>query len=219
MKYFGVAVIVDLVRSRDLPDRSDAQRRLVAAFTLANSKVTAIQPLAPTVGDESQALYADVPTALLATLLVRLHLPHPIDCRFGIGAGQYESVGDGGRHPIQDGPAWWSARDAILQTKTKEVRQNPSLRTWYLAADGAIDGLPTIPSVAITNAYLLCRDELVSRMHDRGRRLLLGLLHGQSQVDLARAEGITESAVSQSLRKSGAYALQAGFDAIRAEVT
>ena len=51
---------------------------------------------------------------------------------------------------------------------------------------------------SLVNAFLLCRDELVSRLDARQRRLVLGVLRGTSQKELAASEGISPSAVSQS---------------------
>jgi hypothetical protein len=58
-------------------------------------------------------------------------------------------------------------------------------------------------------AFLICRDATIDQMNDRQRRLLLGLLLGRSQTQLATKEGITQGAVSQSLRHSGAFAIEA----------
>ena len=127
----GIAVIVDLVGSRRQPDRAAAQEHLVNALAEVNDAVPALQPLAPTIGDESQAAYADLSTALHATLLLRLALPYPLDCRFGLGAGTWQSVGSSDYGPMQDGPAWWAARDAIVEAKAREVRRHRSLRSWY----------------------------------------------------------------------------------------
>jgi predicted transcriptional regulator len=46
-------------------------------------------------------------------------------------------------------------------------------------------------------------------MQPRARRLLLGQLLERTQAQLAREEGISQSAVSQSLTRSGATALLA----------
>lgn len=59
------------------------------------------------------------------------------------------------------------------------------------------------------NAYLLCRDETIGRLGDRARRLLHRAALGQTQDQIAKAEGITQSAVSQSLGRSGAGAVLA----------
>lgn len=206
MSESGVAVIVDLVRSRDQSDKLASRENLTAALNQVNTAIPAVQPLEPTIGDECQALYSDLPAALKATLLLRLYLPTPLDSRFGIGVGNYEPLGVGNYGLIQDGPAWWSAREAIDEAKRLETGRHDTLRTWYASTED------TAPGEALTNAYLLCRDQLVSAMSDRNRRLLLGLIEGKAQVELAAAEGITEGAVSQSLRRAGVHAVLTGMD-------
>lgn len=59
----------------------------------------------------------------------------------------------------------------------------------------------------VVNAHLVCRDALVAGMDARDARLTLGLLEGRSQRELAAAEGISPSAVSQRVRRSGALAV------------
>jgi hypothetical protein len=211
-EHAGIAVIVDLVGSRRQPDRAAAQQHLVAALTEVNDVVPALQPMAPTIGDESQGAYADLSGALQATLLLRLALPHPLDCRFGLGAGAWQSVGSSDYGPMQDGPAWWAARDAIVEAKAREVRRHRSLRSWYGVADGRT---ADFPPAGMTNALLMCRDEIVSGMNDRSRRLALGLLKGRTQVELAKAEDISQSAVSQNLQRNGAFALLGSTEVLR----
>lgn len=178
------------------------------ALTQVNAAVEPIQPLAPTIGDECQGIFGDVPSALLAALLLRLMLPDPHDCRVGIGVGSYETVGESNFGPMQDGPAWWAARDAIVEAKSREGRKHKSLRSWYVVGEGAIRA----PEPSAINAFLLCRDQIVSGMNDRSRRLLLGLLQGRTQVELAKREDITQSTVSQNLQRSGAYAVLGAAD-------
>ncbi|MGA8987460.1 SatD family protein [Aeromicrobium sp.] len=210
-----VAVIADLVGSRTQPDRAAAQYNLVAALAQVNRSVDAVQPLAPTIGDECQGVYADVPSALRATLLLRLTLEDPLDCRFGVGLGTYRDVGRSDYGPMQDGPAWWAARDAIVETKARESRKHRSLRTWYVVSDDMLHGSQQFPEPAAINAYLLARDEIVSGMNARSRRLLLGLLDERTQVELAKIEDITQSAVSQNLQRSGAYAVLGGVSLLQ----
>ena len=176
---------------------------LVAALDRVNEQVAAEQPLAPTVGDEFQGLYATPGAALRATLLVRLELDGELDCRFGIGVGGHRQIGEGAR-PIQEGTAWWSARDAIITAKKLESVRQPTVRTWLRQEDA-----PELE--ASTNAYLLARDHLLTQMDARARRLLLGLIQGRTQVELAAREGIGQSAVSRNLRRNGAYAVLKGM--------
>ena len=207
----GYAVIVDLVASRTQPDRSEAQDLLVEALAEVNVTVDALQPLAPTIGDECQGAFADLSSALRAALLLRLLLPGPMDCRVGIGAGSWRTVGRSDYGPMQDGSGWWSARDAIVEAKSRETRRNRTLRSWYALADDAPDDAP---SPAVVNALLLCRDEIVTGMTERSRRLMLGLLRGRTQVELADDESISQSAVSQNLRRSGALAVIAADEVL-----
>lgn len=198
----GVALIGDVVGSRTHDDRPAMQQALADVLDRINDAVRAEQRLGATVGDEFQGVYADVPTAVNATLRLRLSLPPELDCRFGLGSGTYANVGQSQYGVMQDGPAWWSARDAIVIAKDRERRRNKTLRTWYCAANEHDEGEATM-----VNALLLCRDQIVSDMNPRQRRLLLGVIDGHTQAALAEAEDISPSAVSQALASSGAHAI------------
>ena len=201
-----ITLIGDLVGSRRAPSRSSIQRHLVAALAITNETTPSVQPLPPTIGDEFQGVYADVGSALRASLVVRLALPVDVDCRFGIGAGGREIVGTSEYGLTQDGPAWWAARDAIVEAKRRESGQNKRLRSWFAVPESEGDSV----DAGLVNAFLLCRDELVSRLDARQRRLVLGILRGTSQKELSASEGISPSAVSQSLQRAGAAAILDG---------
>ncbi|MFS0866892.1 SatD family protein [Microbacterium sp. 179-B 1A2 NHS] len=204
----SIAVTADIIGSRELPDREGAQRRIdeVVARVQADGP-PAERPLTPTVGDELQGVYPDLPSALAAILLIRLALPDGVDLRFGVGAGTMGAVASASGD-IAEGPAWWAARDAIDTLHAKQVRSMPRVRTWIAAADGAT---ADAASVALANAYAWTRDELVSGMSERTRRLVYGRCVGRTQAELAEAEGITQSAVSQALTAAGAAAVVEGF--------
>lgn len=74
-------------------------------------------------------------------------------------------------------------------------------------ASDAMTGEGTFDPVAWVNAFLIMRDRTVDRMNPRARRLLLGVLKGRRQAELAEEEGVSQSAVSQSLAAAGAYAI------------
>lgn len=199
-----VAVLIDLVDSRAIPDRAETQREIERGFAEADRDAPALQPPRPTVGDEFQAVYASVPAALRATLLMRLSLPEGIDCRVGIGRGAVRVVGSGVAGELQDGPGWWRARAAIDRAHGLEDGQVPTARGWYIASESPG------PEEAVVNAYLLSRDALVGALGSRDRRLVLGSARGVPQRVLAEQEGITQSAVSQALRRAGAGAILSG---------
>jgi hypothetical protein len=196
-----VALIGDLVASRRAPSRAGAQESLIDALAVAAEIAPSIQVPAPTIGDEFQSTHATVADALLTGLVVRLALPPEMDARVGIGVGSIDVVGRSEYGLTQDGPAWWNARDAIGEVVRRDSRQS-GLRTW-------------VHEGGTVNAYVMARDHVVSGFDGRQRRLVLGLLQGRTQRELALAEGISASAVSQSLRRSGAHALIDGLELVR----
>lgn len=202
-----VALIADIVGSRTLASRAQAQDTVRAVFGRADATFSPEEPLWATVGDEFQARYPDVASALGATALVLLTLPEGLDCRFGLGVGEateIEPTRDGAS--IQDGSAWWRAREAIQIAHRLQDGGQPSVRTWLIAEDSAV--------TAAVDALLLQRDHTVWRMKARERRLAAGWLEGRTQRELAAEERIAQSAVSQTLHRSGAIALAAGIDLV-----
>jgi SatD family (SatD) len=181
-------VIGDLVGSRSVPDRSAVQRALTESLDDVNRVVPVAQPFQPTVGDEYQGACATLTDAVLAALLVRLSLLPLVDARCGIGHGQVTVYDDPDRTPLlQDGPGWWSARAAIE------------------ALDGRRDGTCTWfagPGAGGVNAFLLCRDQIIARLNERGLRILRLALLGHPQKEIAQREGIWPSAVSQQFSRN-----------------
>jgi hypothetical protein len=207
-KSIYATLIGDLVRSREADSRVALQRSLERALDDVNELLKPVQPLEPTVGDEFQGAFGDPITAVKASLLLRLYLlkEGDIDARFGLGFGEVTVFKN--RTPIsQDGPGWWSARAAIERVEEMAVAGRTEFVRTYLESSRVGD--PPGGEVAALNSFLLCRDALVSQMKPRSRRLLLGMILGKSQAELAAEERISQSAVSQNLAGSAAYAIWA----------
>ena len=206
-----VTLIGDLVGSRRVADRPAVQDALVGALEHVNREVPAVQPLEPTIGDEFQGAYDELADAVRASLLIRLRLLPMADSRYGLGRGAVTVFSQGRVSLSQDGPGWWAARDAIEHVQAREGRRASARgsRTWFVDRD------PDPLAAPAVNAFLLCRDESVSLMGERAQRLLLGWLTGRTQSELAESEGISQSAVSQALGRSGAYALRDAENALR----
>lgn len=195
------ALIGDVVDSRHASDRGQLHRRITEAL--------AGTPLAFTVGDEFQGSYPTVGDAIGAALAVRLAVAPEIDVRFGIGWGSV-IVLDAGTG-IQDGPGWWSAREAIEWTAA--AQQQPALATVRTAYRRHGDAGPDPDAV---NAALLCRDHLLGSMDARSLRLLRGLLDHKTKKELAAMEGISASAVSQRTARDGLDLLVLASEQLRA---
>ena len=124
---------------------------------------------------------------------MRLAAAPTIDIRFGIGWGDVIVLDE----RIQDGPGWWAAREAIEQTATAQRQPGLALvRTTFCSNGGRTD-------VDAINAALMCRDHLLGSLDDRSLRILKGLMNNQAKKDIARAEGISPSAVSQRAGRDG----------------
>ncbi len=112
------ALLGDLVGSRRSEDRVDLHARVQRALAEANELLSPVVPLRLTVGDEYQGGFATVGEAVRATLRLRLALA--ADVRHGIGWGAADLLQDEPR--VEDGPAWWVARDAIVAVEEEATR-------------------------------------------------------------------------------------------------
>ena len=187
-------LIGDVVGSRRAGDRPALHRRVATA--LDRVAAGAIDSPAFTVGDEFQGSYPTLGAAIDAALTIRLLLAPEIDVRFGIGWGTVTVLD--AEAGIQDGPGWWTAREAIQQTA--KVQRHPGfalVRTTFRADPD------TRTDVAAVNAALICRDHLLGSLDERSLRIVRGLMTGRTKKELAAAEGISPSAVSQRAARDG----------------
>lgn len=192
-----VLVIGDVVASRQVPD----QRRLLDGLARAVAALPGARSAAATTGDEFQAVYDDLPTAVVSIARLRLDLwgdppaDAPVEVRVGFGMG--EVVGpdpvDAGA-PGQSGPGWWHAR-AALDHVAAPRRAWPTIR-WWVMADG---------DVAAVRAVLVALDTIAARFDDLDVSLARGLLDGGSASALARQHGITPQSVAERLHDHGVY--------------
>jgi hypothetical protein len=202
-------LIGDVVGSRQTEDRGGLQRSLSEVLRRTNKRLEPRVALEPTIGDEFQGCFDDVATAVWASLVLRLELLREagVDSRYGLGVGKVETFVARDR-VVQDGPGWWTAREAIGSSEKMAGASGTAFaRTWF--SGGRRPQVPPGQDEAALNAFLLCRDAMVDRMKPAGRNRLHRLMLGWSQARIAEEEGTTQGAVSQSLARSGAYAILA----------
>ena len=187
-------LIGDVVGSRSVADRAGVHRLMNRA--LRDVAAAAIDPPAFTVGDEFQGAFSSVGLAIDAALSLRLAVAPEIDVRFGVGWGGVTMLDE--TAGIQDGPGWWAAREAIEWTATAQRQPGLALvRTSFrVAGETRID-------VDAINAALICRDHLLGSLDDRSTRIVKALLRNRTKKDIAAAEGISPSAVSQRAGRDG----------------
>ena len=216
------AVIADIVGSRTLTNRADAQRIFEAALERASEGLALLQAPYPTVGDEFQAVAYTLEDALLLTLRAQLLLPSQLQLRFGIGAGRIEEFASGvhrqasarGRGAesaaLQDGSAWWAARAAINRAHDVQESSNPFIRTWFMA-HASVESEFSSHCQTCINAMLSLRDHSILKLSARHRRITASLLLGKTQVEIARAEKLSQQAISDFARGTGAGLIQSSL--------
>ena len=216
------AVIADIVGSRTLTNRADAQGIFEAALERASEGLALLQAPYPTVGDEFQAVAYTLEDALLLTLRAQLLLPPQLQLRFGIGAGRIEEFVSGvhrqaparGRGAesaaLQDGSAWWAARAAINRAHDVQDSSNPFIRTWFMA-HASVESEFSSHCQTCINAMLSLRDHSILKLSARHRRITASLLLGKTQVEIARVEKLSQQAISDFARGTGAGLIQSSL--------
>lgn len=184
-----VALLVDIVDSRG-SDRSATHAAILAALPQLDSE-SALEPLHPTVGDELQGIFPTLGAALTASYHLRLLLDGTVELRFGLGGGEVRVIDE--QRGIQDGSAWWRAREAIDAIETLENDpQYLGMRT------GIVDGRAESNPLAQATAQLV--DAQLARLRVGARHSLRLLLDGVDNQRAAETLGISASANSQRVR-------------------
>jgi len=188
----------------------------------ASEGLALLQAPYPTVGDEFQAVAYTLEDALLLTLRAQLLLPSQLQLRFGIGVGRIEEFASGAHRQVpargrgaesaalQDGSAWWAARAAINRAHDVQDASNPFIRTWFMA-HASVESEFSSHCQTCINAMLSLRDHSILKLSARHRRITASLLLGKTQVEIARAEKLSQQAISDFARGTGAGLIQSSL--------
>lgn len=184
-----VALLGDVVRSRD-SDRAALHAAMLAAIAATNRRVPPLDPLRVTVGDEVQGVYPTLGAAVEAAWFLRDELLGSAEVRIGLGGGELRVID--AERGIQDGPAWWNAREAIERVETLAAKPgHRSARTAIVDARAA--------SNPLTDSLLRLVDAHLAGLGEGTRRTWRDLRRGLSNLRAAEAEGVRPSAISQRI--------------------
>lgn len=183
-----LAIIGDVVGSRDLHDRGEVQQQLRMGISKVNKEFSTsiASDFILTIGDEFQGLLESVDAIpqLLAVLRSQIH---PVEQRIGIGIGglhtELEPVAIG-----MDGPCFHRARSAIERAK--------AFGTYLEVETKGVDEAFRI--------YALLYSGFRGQWTPRQRQVFDLSLSGYAGKTIARQLAITPSAVSQHLGAAGA---------------
>ncbi|MGT2846405.1 SatD family protein [Streptococcus massiliensis] len=195
-----IALIGDIIDSKKIADRGQAQQKLLALMKELNQKYQQwlVSPFTVTTGDEFQALLK--PNTQLFQMiddLVLAFAPHQI--RFGIGLGKMLTDINPKQSIGSDGPAYWRAREAINRIHAKndygsnhlavslENEESSQLINSILAACSFIKGKWTPSQLEILQCLL------AQGIYDEGF----------SNKKIAELLGVSPSALNKRIKASG----------------
>ena len=188
-----VALLGDVVRSRD-SDRTRVHEALLKAIATCNKAHPPLDPLRVTVGDEIQGVYATLGQAVAAMLMLRDELLGTAEVRCGLGGGDVHVID--AKRGIQDGSAWWKAREAI--ERAEALSRQPGNRTSRTAL---IDARAV--ANPLVDPLLRVIDAKLAALSPGSRRSWVHLRAGLDNATAAKLEGITPSANSQRINDHG----------------
>lgn len=193
----AVVAVGDVVASRLVAD----QTRLLDGLAAAVAGLEGARSAAATTGDEFQAVYDDVPTAIWSLATLRLALlddppaEQPVELRVGLGVGEVigpEPVDAGAAG--QSGPGWWHAREA-LEHAAMPRRAWPTVR-WWVAGEG---------DLAAVRATLVALDTISAGFDATDVSLARGLMQSRTASEMASRLQVTPQSVGERLHAHGVY--------------
>jgi DNA-binding CsgD family transcriptional regulator len=191
-----LAIVGDVVRSRELEGRGEFQQRLRSSISRVNEEYSSsiASNFILTIGDEFQGLLRSAEKIPQILAVIRSEI-HPIEQRVGIGIGkldtELEAVAIG-----MDGPCFHRARDAIERAKSSGT--SIEVETGGMSEPFRI--------------YALLYSNLRKQWTPRQKQVFDLSMIGITGKAIAQQLRITPSAVSQHLSAVGANGI---FEATR----
>lgn len=186
-----IAVIADIVDSKQLARRDEFQLKLAGSLKAISSRNSAlVSPYTITLGDEFQAVYKSADRVFLDLFSILRDI-HPVQARFAIGVGELSTEVNRKQALGMDGPAFHRAREAItrlkatpylIQVQAAPVSPGPEFDPWRLL-----------------NHLLNLMSHKVGAWEENRLRILCGLLSGQSVAELETELGISKVAVYKNI--------------------
>lgn len=208
-----IAVIGDLIKSRQIEERGQVQKRLEAVLHEINYderyRASLQAKFTITIGDEFQGIFHSA--RHLLEILTKIELAmHPHSIRFGLGVGSIlTEIGD---YSIgADGPAFWQARAAIDYI---HVENDFSYANIYIMradeaeADADADA-ETDLLLPLMNTLLSLRSFIQKKWTEGQSEVVTALIETQSfhedfvRKDIAEHMGITASALVKRVKAAG----------------
>lgn len=210
-----LAVIGDIIGSRNIEDRKEIQEKLNEILGDVNIgyKKYIVSKWTITLGDEFQVLIK--PNLEIFKMLDYIaYKMDPIKIRFGIGLGEIYTDINYNKSIGADGPAYWNAREAI-----KFIYDNNNY------GNSKISFKSNNKNDEIINNLIYYTDWMKENWTDTQKEILYTLLENNiysenfKQKSLASRLDISESAMSKRVRSSGIRLYLSSRNSVAKEIT
>lgn len=194
-----IAIIGDIVGSKELKDRNKVQKRLNYILqdinTMYREDIKASFLI--TLGDEFQGLLSNPHNVMKIVEYIQVNL-YPVKIRFGIGVGNIDTDFTRDIALGADGPAYHRARKMVDELKNIEKsKKNQSVSVRFMGLDKNIDMLINSSLNGISLIY--------QNWTQKQRDVIIESLKDKSIKYVSEKIGITQSSVYKRLSSSGYY--------------
>ncbi|MCG8477828.1 MAG: SatD family protein [Spirochaetales bacterium] len=182
-----VAIIADIVRSRDIEQRRDFQRTLKSHLRTVSEHAGAslLSPYTLTLGDEFQAVYGNFDT-IFTDIVTMIATLFPVRFRFALAVGPLSTEINRAAALEMDGPAFHDAR-ALMEALKGHNETVIRIAAHDVAPLDLINGCLRL----LSNALGTWRENTIHLFH--------GLLMEESVDTLTRRVGITRRGVNKHI--------------------
>ncbi len=209
-KRLYVAVIADIIGSKQISDRNSVQKHLEQVLDQINLtyRYAIASQFIITLGDEFQGVLHEGSVTLKVIDRIQREM-HPIKFRFGIGVGSISIRLQSDTSLGSDGTAFHLARALIEEVRALESRK----------AEAKTNMLITIENQQTTSALVNSLFKLIWALQEnwteRQRQVIATLLqYNDTQEEIAKKLGIVQSSVQKSLASSQYYFYKEATDTI-----
>ena len=193
-----LALIGDIVDSKQLAKRSEFQAKLTATLKDVSRAKTLASPYTITLGDEFQAVYKNADT-LFADIIAIMCEVHPVQVRFAIGVGELTTKINPKQALGMDGPAFHRAREAITALKDTP---------YLIRLQGESTPAPASDPWRLLNHIFNLVTHRMDGWKPNRLRIMKGLIEGESVAALEKELRISNVAVYKNINAASLDELQ-----------
>lgn len=180
-----IAVVADIIKSRDIVERNELQQRINKTFDeINNGTISIVSPFTLTLGDEFQAVFKSSNDFFLSILKI-IDTIFPNELRIGVGIDTLTTDINRNSALGMDGPAFHLAREAIVKLKETSSYFNISTKS------GKYDKL-------ISASLNVIIGEIYKYKKSNRTKLFIARLLNMTFSQIAEKENISRQAVNKN---------------------